>query len=70
MKQQLPSQPDTGDFMPLPTETWRGQFKVRIQSKKKILSALSVENPKPRSLSSFKDKVKKMKITFKLYLLI
>lgn len=38
--------------------------------KKKILSALSVENPKPRSLSSFKDKVKKMKITFKLYLLI
>lgn len=38
--------------------------------KTKILSALSVENPKPRSLSSFKDKVKKMKITFKLYLLI
>ncbi|XP_025998833.1 protein FAM177A1-like isoform X5 [Astatotilapia calliptera] len=27
MKQQLPSQPDTGDFMPLPTESWRGQFK-------------------------------------------
>lgn len=65
MKQQLPSQPDTGDFMPLPTESWRGQFKVRIQSKKNIfLSALSVENPKPRSLSSFKDKVKKNENNF------
>lgn len=41
MKQQRCGQPDTGDFVPLSSESWRGQFKVRIQSE----NALSLTKP-------------------------